>query len=114
MSTFTDPALWLCLCALYAFSKLALGWARGVWPMKHEWYKCPQPCDRAYCQFCEGGLASCTVCNCGEGTLPSDCPGESVSGARQDSIYAGLIDYRDGMWVTNEPSAHSPKWARGA
>ena len=64
----------------------------------HEFYECPQPCDRLHCQFCEGGLAFCEKCKCGEGTLPSQCPGEPVSEEQQQNIYAGASDFRDGKW----------------
>jgi hypothetical protein len=64
----------------------------------HTWYFCKQPCERQHCPYCEGGLASCTVCDCAEGTLPSDCPGSPVSSADQDRIYAGRLDFTDGAW----------------
>lgn len=48
----------------------------------------------------EDDLANCTVCGCFEGSLPTECPDEKVSGELQDVIYKGLIDFRDGMWVT--------------
>lgn len=65
----------------------------------HVWYECPKPCDTPYCVYCEGGLGSCTVCKCAEGTLPSECPGAPVSSSDQDRIYAGNLDFRDGEWV---------------
>ena len=55
--------------------------------MKHEFY------DR------EDGLAHCKVCNGGEGSLPTDCPGEQMSAETEELVYAGSLDYRDGVWV---------------
>lgn len=65
----------------------------------HTWYTCPKPCERNSCPFCDGGLGSCTVCRCAEGTLPSECPGAAVSMEDQERIYAGALDYRAGAWV---------------
>jgi len=66
----------------------------------HIFYKCPQPCEKTYCQYCEGGLALCTVCNCGEGTLPTECPGKKVGEGVQESIFRREIDFKNGQWVT--------------
>lgn len=41
----------------------------------------------------------CTVCNGAEGTLPTECPGRLMSSARQEHIYAGRIDFKDGEWI---------------
>lgn len=43
--------------------------------MKHQFYKCPQPCEKQHCQYCDGGLAYCIVCKKGEGELAPECPG---------------------------------------
>ena len=64
-------------------------------------------CDKPHCPICEGGLALCKVCQCGEGELPSECPGYPCSRTHGDRIYAGEIDFRDGQWV-NLPSKNSP------
>ena len=58
--------------------------------------------DDSWGQFniVDGGLALCKVCNCLEGGLATDCPGEKISYDEQDAIYKGLIDYKDGKgWV---------------
>ena len=64
----------------------------------HHRYRCKDDCRG--CHTCEGGLFSCTRCNCAEGTLPTDCPGVSVDPDIQVLIHRGDIDYRwrDG-WV---------------
>lgn len=61
----------------------------------HE--KCDQP---GSCMFCDGGLAYCTVCKCGEGELATDCPGYPVAQANRELVYAGKLDYVRGEWVT--------------
>lgn len=66
---------------------------------KHTFYKCPPGCDVPYCNFCEGGLQSCTVCKGGEGTLTSECCGEVMPKGYQDKVYAGEVDFRQGKWV---------------
>ena len=68
----------------------------------HVWYECPQPCEKQNCVYCEGGLASCTVCGCAEGSLPSECPGKRVSEGDQERIYARKLDYRYGAWIYPE------------
>lgn len=66
----------------------------------HTLYKCPDDCNG--CQFCEGGLASCTTCKGGEGSLPTVCPGRPmteqkplVGSNRQDR--KTVIDVNDGL-----------------
>ena len=64
----------------------------------HTFYKCEQPCHKPHCMFCDGGLGFCTVCQAGEGTLPQNCPGKSISQEDQDLIYKSTLDFRDGQW----------------
>lgn len=64
---------------------------------KHRLYECPARCDG--CMFCNGGLALCTVCGGGEGSLPTDCPGEKMTDLVEASVYAGRTDYVNGEWV---------------
>ena len=68
----------------------------------HTEYKCPQPCEKEHCIFCDGGLFFCTVCKCGERTLARDCPGEPVDQEIQDAIMDGLLDFVDRGWVVNK------------
>lgn len=70
----------------------------------HVWYECPKPCDKLYCMFCEGGLASCVRCNCDEGTLPDECPGVPVPSDKQDLIYTGKLNYRAKKMTPPPPS----------
>lgn len=66
--------------------------------VKHTLFKCEQPCEKLHCMFCDGGLASCTICNGAEASLPTDCPGEPISDADQRDIMTGELDYRAGEW----------------
>jgi hypothetical protein len=64
----------------------------------HKFYECR--CHKQYCQFCDGGLASCTVCGGYEGSLTTSCPGERVVREKLDEVYSGKIDYRETLgWV---------------
>ena len=67
---------------------------------KHKYYECDGKCGEDHCNFCDGGLALCTVCNQFEGALPTECPGEKISAQTGDMIYAGKADYINGRWVT--------------
>jgi hypothetical protein len=77
--------------------------------MEHTRYICK--CYRVGCQFCDGGLFSCTVCGCLEGSLPTECPGVDVWREKGEAIYAGEIDFRNGQWVEG-PSVCSPAYYR--
>jgi len=55
----------------------------------------------------EGGLAVCKVCNCYEGGLASECPGEPVSMDQQDRIYAREVDFVGGQWVNLSAATQS-------
>ena len=46
----------------------------------------------------DGNLAFCTVCRGGEGSLPSECPGNPMSSHTQDMIMKGFLDFIDGGW----------------
>jgi len=70
-------------------------------PSKHTWYECPPDgsCrDHGHCVYCDGGLASCTVCHGHEGSLPTECPGEPMTPEQQDEVYDGSLDFRGGRW----------------
>lgn len=62
---------------------------------KHQLHSCEDP----MCQVCIGGLAFCTVCNGGEGSLPTECPGEQMHSLVEDEVMAGKIDYNYGRWI---------------
>jgi len=75
---------------------------------QHTYHRCPggDGCpnnDGRSCVYCDGGLASCTVCGGAEGTLPSECPGKLLDEKQEKLIYAGKLDFRDGRW-REEPS----------
>lgn len=65
----------------------------------HIEYKCPEPCKTRYCPICDGALFICTICDSGEGTLTTDCPGHRVGMDTQDLVYSSQIDFKDGEWV---------------
>lgn len=69
---------------------------------KHVEYKCSEHggCkNEGHCQFCEGGLFSCTVCGGAEGSLSTHCPGVALTDQQLDDIYAGKLDYKDGRFI---------------
>jgi hypothetical protein len=73
---------------------------------KHTQYVCK--CNAPFCQFCEGGLFACTICNGFEGSLPTDCPGEKMTGERADEVYAGKIDFHETQgWVVPDGTGNS-------
>jgi hypothetical protein len=76
--------------------------------MKHK-YKCLETpaCRKEGCLACEGGLSICALCGLYEGSLTTDCPGVECYGSHADAVYAGHIDYRDGVWVM-AASPHCP------
>lgn len=70
--------------------------------MKHQYYKpgdCPGKLNvPTSCNICDGGLAVCKGCGAYEGGLTTDCPGIRVTWWAMDEVYAGMLDFRDGMW----------------
>lgn len=63
----------------------------------HKYYKCPGTCEYG-CQFCDGGLGFCEVCNGFEGTLPSECPGTPMKPWQSSGVWKGVLDFHDGKW----------------
>lgn len=47
----------------------------------------------------EDGLLHCKVCGGGEGSLPTECPGSKMTGAQEDAVYAGTLNFVGGIWV---------------
>lgn len=43
--------------------------------MNHRWFRCGDNCTKMSCEFCDGGLSWCMVCDKGEGDLAPECPG---------------------------------------
>lgn len=64
--------------------------------MEHTWYECK--CNEPGCQFCDGGLGWCRVCDGFEGTLSTDCVGHKLREQTQNAIWKGYIDFKDGHW----------------
>ena len=54
------------------------------------------------CYECRSELAACVKCRGCEGGLPTDCPGEPMSGELQHDVYHGRTDYRNGRWLTGD------------
>lgn len=48
----------------------------------------------------EDGLAHCKVCNGGEGSLPTECPGRQMTATEADAVYAGQLDFVGGTWAS--------------
>lgn len=46
----------------------------------------------------DDGLLHCKICNGAEGSLPTECPGERMTEAQEDAVYAGSLDFVGGMW----------------
>lgn len=69
----------------------------------HTPYHCQRPCTRNGCPYCDGGLLLCTRCGGLEGSLPSQCPGQRMARSTEEAVYAGYLEFRDGVWI-NAPS----------
>ena len=75
--------------------------------MQHKWEEHEKCFNGPYCAVCDGGLARCTVCWSLEGALTTHCPGVSLSMEMIDIVYAGQMDFRNGIWIV-DASPHSP------
>lgn len=73
---------------------------------RHKYFKCG--CNRPGCQFCDGGLGSCTVCGGFEGTLATQCPGIPLSEQVLEAIYKGGLDFKQNVWVVKPCSNTKP------
>ncbi|HZA73350.1 MAG TPA: HD domain-containing protein [Propionibacteriaceae bacterium] len=86
----------------------------------HVEYVCPGEHEDGgwSCQFCAGGLFSCTRCGSFEGATTTHCPGRQMTKEESDAVYAGRLDFRreapeslegpnSGMWVL-VGSPHTP------
>lgn len=74
--------------------------------MKHKRYRCESECTG--CQFCDGGLAMCTVCRGGEASLTSECCERKLTEAEEQAVMARKLDFQDGKWVEHE----NPGWSK--
>lgn len=70
----------------------------------HKWYVCDGKHDDRGCQFCDGGLGSCTVCGGFEGSLTTICPGVALTAEQLEAVYANKIDFGRGFawWIRAE------------
>lgn len=76
--------------------------------MKHLAYVCKGGHDQPGCQFCDGGLFACTICNGFEGSVPTDCPGVPMTEEQADAVYDGKLDYREFRgWVEPDGTGNS-------
>ncbi len=46
----------------------------------------------------EDGLQHCRVCNGGEGSLPTECPGRRMTDEEEEHVYEGMLDFKGGIW----------------
>ncbi len=70
--------------------------------VEHDYYT-SESCDctkDGYCNVCDGGLAICRVCGLTEGSLTTECPGYQCWREKNKDVYEGMIDFRNGEWVT--------------
>jgi len=65
------------------------------------------------CPICDGGLAVCSVCRLYEGALTTDCP-RFKSTDKEDDIYDGKIDYREGQGWVKEKNPTNQMWEKAA
>lgn len=63
--------------------------------MEHEQHKC----GAEFCSMCRGGLLLCTVCKSLGKEQPTECPGREMTSDECDQVYAGDLDYKNGIWV---------------
>ena len=66
--------------------------------MKHKYLK-HENCRVVNCNICDGGLALCTKCGCGEGELATDCPEHKLHPITKQLIYDGVLDYKNKTWT---------------
>jgi hypothetical protein len=75
---------------------------------KHTFYQCK--CNKFGCQFCDGGLGLCTVCDGAEGTLTTECPGRKITKEEAAKIYNWKsLDFKDGQWVEKQTTQPTTK-----
>lgn len=87
--------------------------------MKHDFYtagdfKDADPDSWGVRNIAEGGLAVCKVCGGGEGSLTTDCPGEKIPYDKDQAVYAGKTDYREGQGWVSEKNPTNQAWEYGA
>lgn len=67
--------------------------------MKHQMeYTCIREDCGGSCMGCT--LGTCKNCGTYEGGLATECPGVRISEQQADDIYAGKIDFINGVWIT--------------
>jgi len=62
-------------------------------------------CNRDHCNYCEGGLFTCSVCGASEGELTSECPGRQMTDEELQSAYAGRLDFYKGHKIEAESAS---------
>lgn len=76
------------------------------WP-RHIRERCTTPECTGGCNTC--ALFICRVCGGAEGDLPTDYPGERMSGAQRANVYDRRVDYtRADGWVARPVPAFVP------
>lgn len=56
-------------------------------------------CTKEHCPYCDGGLAYCTVCRCGEAELTTDCIGYEASDYLRNLVMQGSLDFKGELWI---------------
>jgi hypothetical protein len=61
----------------------------------------------------DDGLQHCMVCNGGEGSLPTNCPGRRMTAAEGQQVFEGALDFRGSGWFSAsnfvvKPSRNEP------
>lgn len=74
--------------------------------MNHTFKDCGRDSCGGNCAGCQ--LAICSVCGLIDGSLTTDCPGVPSYAEKSDDVYAGRIDFVDGVWV-EQCSRQSPR-----
>jgi len=69
---------------------------------EHELFHCPNHFHRSDRKVSYSWVKLCAICGGVEGSLPTECPGVSMTGDQKASVQAGQLDYRDGEWVAME------------
>lgn len=65
-------------------------------------------CDNNCCQFCVGGLWACAICDSFEGATTTDCPGKRMTFEQSQEVYAGRLDFVNGLGWIPQPSLYTP------
>ena len=83
--------------------------------MQHVYYTADDISDTdswGQSNIVDGGLGVCKVCGGMEGSLTTDCPGERIPYEKDQEVYAGKIDYREGRGWVPELNPTNQTWKK--